>query len=61
MRYILDTDHASILERKIGPDYAVMTVNLNLHPSEEVGVSVVTIHEQVLWANARIAQASKPA
>ena len=60
MKYILDTDHASILERKIGPDYAVLTMNLNLHDPDDVGVSVVTFQEQVLGANARIVQAKNP-
>lgn len=58
MTHVLDTDHASILERVGGSDYAVLVMNLNLHPAAEVGMSVVTVQEQFRGCYARINQAA---
>lgn len=57
MKYVLDTDHVSILERKAGADYAVLVVNLNNHIGDGIGISAPTFHEQVLGAHDRIIQA----
>lgn len=61
MKYLLDSDHASILERKKGSDYAVLVLNLNQHQNEGVGISVVTYHEQMLGGHTRIVQAKSTA
>lgn len=61
MKYLLDSDHASILERKSGSDYAVLVLNLNQHQNEGVGISVATYHEQTLGAHTRIVQAKSSA
>ncbi len=60
MRYLLDTDHASILERPGGADYPPLVANLNLHVADGVGVSVVSLHEQVIGAHEKINQARSP-
>lgn len=57
MKYLLDTDHASILQRPAAVEYATLVANLNLHSADGTGVSVVSFHEQMLGANARINQA----
>jgi tRNA(fMet)-specific endonuclease VapC len=57
MRYLLDTDHTSILRWESGTDLAVLTAHLNLHEAEGITVSVVSLHEQALGANGRISQA----
>lgn len=57
MIYLLDSDHASILEWQGGTEYAVLVANLNLHAADGVGISVVSFHEQMLGANKQISQA----
>jgi tRNA(fMet)-specific endonuclease VapC len=57
MKYLLDTDHASILQWQAGADYAALVAHLNLHAADGVGVSVVSFQEQALGANERIHQA----
>ena len=54
MIYLLDTDHLSILQRRGGAEYAVLIMNLSNHPDAEIGVPVVSLHEQALGCNALI-------
>ncbi len=61
MKYVLDTDHISILERKSGAAYSALERNLQLHQSDGIGVSVSTLHEQMLGAHNKIIQAKTPA
>ena len=46
MTHVLDTDHLSILQRPGGADYAMLIMNLSHHADTEIGVSVVSLHEQ---------------
>ena len=57
MKYLLDTDHISLLEHRRGTEYAAFSVRLNLHAADGIGVCVVSFQEQVLGANARIQSA----
>lgn len=61
MTHLLDTDHVSILEQQTGPDYAALVARLNLHTGSDVGVSVVSFHEQALGCHSLIQRATKPA
>ena len=61
MKYVLDTDHASILQRPGAAEYATLVANLNLHSADGIGVSVVSFHEQMLGANTRIGRARSSA
>ena len=54
MKYLLDTDHISLLEHRRGPQYAALVVRLNLHAADGIGVCVVSFHEQAMGANNRI-------
>ena len=45
MKYLLDTDHISLLEHRRGPLYAAMVVRLNLHAADGIGVGVVSFQE----------------
>jgi tRNA(fMet)-specific endonuclease VapC len=54
MKYLLDTDHISLLEHRRGPQYAALVVRLNLHAADGVGVCVVSFQEQFLGANSLI-------
>jgi tRNA(fMet)-specific endonuclease VapC len=60
MKYLLDTDHISLLEHRRGPQYAAFSVRLNLHAADGIWVCVVSFQEQVLGANARVQSARNP-
>ena len=60
MIYLVDTDHLSILQRRGGADYAVLIMNLSNHPDADIGVPVVSLHEQALGCNALINSARNP-
>ena len=61
MTHLLDTDHLSILQRRGGADYAVLVANLSNHPDADIGVSVVSLHEQAMGCNALINNFRHPA
>jgi tRNA(fMet)-specific endonuclease VapC len=52
--HLLDTDHLSILQRPGGTDYAILIMNVSNHLDTDIGVSVVSLHEQALGCNALI-------
>jgi tRNA(fMet)-specific endonuclease VapC len=57
VKYLLDTDHLSILERKPGPDYAVLAARIGSHPPSDLTVSVVSFHVQALGCHSFISRA----
>ena len=57
MIYLLDTDHFSILQRQTGAAYANLATRMGQHTSTDFAVSIVTFHEQVMGAHARIQNA----
>ena len=57
MRYLLDTDHLSIMQRQSGPEYAVLSARIAQHPASELALSVISFHEQVLGAQTYISRA----
>lgn len=61
MKYLLDTDHISILQRQAGVDYQALAERIALHSSEELALSVVSFHEQVLGCHTYISRARMPA
>lgn len=60
MKYLLDTDHLSILQRQIGQDYINISARMAEHPLSDFAVSSVTFHEQVLGCHAYINRAQNP-
>ena len=54
MTHLLDTDHLSILQRRAGLDYTVLVANMVRHDESDIGVCVVSLHEQALGAHAKI-------
>src|SRR5688500_463582 len=61
MIYLLDTDHFSVWQRKTGTEYVRLSARLALHPRSDVGVSVVTFHEQVLGCHTYLLRSKIPA
>ncbi len=59
MKYLLDTDHLSILQRRIGKDYSNLSIRMARYPISDFVVSTVTFHEQILGIHAYINRAQK--
>lgn len=57
MKYLLDTDHISFLQRRSGPEYAALSVRIAQHAPADFGLPVVSFHEQALGANTYISRA----
>lgn len=54
MKYLLDTDHLSVLQRQAGKDYSNLSTRMAHYPLSEFAVSIVTFHEQMLGCHAYI-------
>lgn len=54
MKYLLDTDHLSILQRQTGKDYNNLSTRMAQYPLSDFAVSIVTFHEQMLGCHAYI-------
>jgi len=59
MKYLLDTDHISLLQRQTGVDYARLTARIARHRSTEVAFSIISFHEQVIGCHAYINHARR--
>lgn len=57
MRYLLDTDHLSILQRQAGQDYTNLSTRMARYPLSDFAVSTVTFHEQMLGSHTYINRA----
>lgn len=57
MKYVLDTDHISLIQRKQNPEYQAIQSKFALHLSDEIFLSIVSFHEQVLGAHNYLARA----
>lgn len=57
MKFLLDTDHISFLQRRSGPEYAALSARMAQHPPADFAFSVVSFHEQVLGAHTFLARA----
>jgi tRNA(fMet)-specific endonuclease VapC len=61
VKYLLDTDHLSILQRQTGPEFAAILFHINQIPVADVGVSVISFHEQVLGCHTYLTRAKSTA
>lgn len=57
MKYLLDTDHLSILQRQTGRDFSTLSTRMAQYPPSDFAISMVTFHEQVLGSHAYINRA----
>lgn len=58
MKYLLDTDHVSFLQRGVGPDFfAMLSLRLSQHPISDLALSIVSFHEQALGGHALVNRA----
>jgi tRNA(fMet)-specific endonuclease VapC len=51
VRYLLDTDHISFLQRRSGSEFVNLSARIYQHPDTDFALSVVSFHEQVLGAH----------
>src|SRR5436190_3458597 len=51
MKYLIDTDHISILQKRPAPEYAVLSARMAAHPPSDFAYSIISFHEQVLGAH----------
>ena len=51
MRYLLDTDHISFLQRRSGQEFTRLIIRMEQHSQVDFALSIVSIHEQVLGAH----------
>lgn len=49
MKYLLDKDHLSILQRQTRKDYENLFTRMTRYPVSDFAVSTVTFHEQMRW------------
>jgi tRNA(fMet)-specific endonuclease VapC len=54
--HLLDTDTLSIWQNGTGAEYAVLVLRLSAHPPTDIGVPVVSFHEQMIGANAYLSR-----
>ncbi len=59
MKYLLDTDHISILQRQAGREYAILSARIRRESRSDLGFSIVSFHEQALGSHAYINRARK--
>jgi tRNA(fMet)-specific endonuclease VapC len=57
MRYLLDTDHLSILQRQAGQEYINLSTRMATYPLSDFAVSTITFHEQLLGSHTYINRA----
>jgi tRNA(fMet)-specific endonuclease VapC len=61
MKFLLDTDHVSILQKQSGREYAALMARIAQVARGDLVFCVVSFHEQVLGCNTYIAQAKTSA
>jgi tRNA(fMet)-specific endonuclease VapC len=60
VKYLLDTDHLSILQRRSSAEYVILTSRMAPHPTTDFTASVVSFHEQSLGCHTRLNRAKRP-
>jgi tRNA(fMet)-specific endonuclease VapC len=61
MKFLLDTDHISILQKQSGPEFAALITRIAQVPRSDLTFCIVSFHEQVLGCQTYLAQAKKSA
>jgi len=57
VKYLLDTDHISLVQRQSGPEYRVLAARIAQHSPADLAFSIISFHEQVLGAHTFISRA----
>jgi tRNA(fMet)-specific endonuclease VapC len=59
VKYLLDTDHISILQRQAGSEYATLLMRISQHPPTDLACSIISFQEQILGCHTYISQARR--
>jgi len=59
MKFLLDTDHISILQKQSGAEYTALLAHIAQVARADLAVCIVSFHEQVLGCNAYLARAKR--
>lgn len=51
MKYLLDTDHISFLQRRSGSEHVKLTAKITQYPSADFAFSIISFHEQIIGAH----------
>ena len=51
MKYLLDTDHISFLQRRSGQEFTRLTMRMRQYSSTDFALSIISLHEQMLGAH----------
>jgi tRNA(fMet)-specific endonuclease VapC len=57
VKYLLDTDHISFLQRRSGREYAALSVRMAPHAPADFAFSIISFHEQALGGHTFISRA----
>jgi tRNA(fMet)-specific endonuclease VapC len=57
VKYLLDTDHISFLQRRSAPEHAILLARMSERPLADFAFSVVSFHEQALGAHTYVGRA----
>ena len=57
MKYLLDTDHISFLQRRSSSEFIRLTLRMSQHSLSDFALSVISFHEQVIGAHSFINRA----
>lgn len=57
MKYLLDTDHLSVLQLQTGPAYTRLRTRMAPHPRTDLALAIVSLQEQVLGCHAYLQRA----
>jgi tRNA(fMet)-specific endonuclease VapC len=57
VRYLLDTDHISILQKQAGTEFVALMAHIGRHDPADLAFSVVSFHEQMLGCHTYISRA----
>jgi tRNA(fMet)-specific endonuclease VapC len=61
MKFLLDTDHISLLQKQSGPEYAALMARIAQVARADLAFCIVSFHEQVLGCNTYVVQAKTSA
>ena len=57
MKYLLDTDHISFLQRRSSSEFSRLTFRMSQHLLSDFALSVISFHEQIIGAHSFINRA----
>jgi tRNA(fMet)-specific endonuclease VapC len=61
VKYLLDTDHISFLQRPSAPEHAILTARIAQHQPADFAFSIISFHEQMVGAHTFVSRPRAPA